>query len=170
LVRSVLNTTLVLVVQIKPDQWIQLNGRWVLNDFNLAKILTWNPVEQENCNVASGYSGNRFQAPEQLNEDSPRSEKLDVFALGNMLGFLLTQDGPFPDLSGDSVEEEVAKGRIWKITDPKILKSKHPFDVNVRKAMEMCLVVDPKKRPSAQTVADMLRKALSKYKKSKLSQ
>lgn len=168
-VRPVLIITLVLVFQIKPDQWIQLNGRWVLNDFNLAKFLSWDPVEQENCNVASGYSGNRFQAPEQLNKDSPRSEKLDVFALGNMLGFLLTQDGPFPDLSDESVEKEVAKGRIWKITDPKLLESKHPFDVNVRKAMEMCMVVDPKRRPSAQAVADMLRKALSKYNKSKRS-
>ena len=181
-------------MDIKPDQWILLDGRYKLNDFNLARFLTWDPVKQQNCDVASGYSGGRvscyrknrhvhvtvsfssltsaltlqYQAPEQFIEKSPRTEKIDVFALGNILGTLLTQEYPFPEVSyDDGVEDVVTEGAIWKITDPDILNSEHPFDVNVRKAMEMCLVFEPEKRPNAQEVADFLRNALSEYQKSK---
>jgi serine/threonine protein kinase len=42
-------------MDIKPDQWILLDGRYKLNDFNLARFLTWDPEKQQNCNVASGY-------------------------------------------------------------------------------------------------------------------
>jgi len=101
------------------------------------------PVEQENCNVTSGYSGGCYQAPEQFLEESPRTEKFDVVALGNIFGYLLTEESPFPDWSGNSVEDAVSEGVIWNITGPKILSSKHPFDVNVRKAMEMCLKFAP---------------------------
>jgi len=155
-------------MDIKPDQWIKLNGKYVLNDFNLARFLTWDPVEQENCNVASGYSGGRYQAPEQFLEESPRTEKIDVFALGNIFGYLLTEESPFPDWSSDSVEDAVSEGVIWNITDPKILRSKHPFDINVRKAMEMCLKFAPEERPGAQEVADFLRDKLKEYRQTKL--
>lgn len=44
---------------IKPNQWIYLNGRYMLNDFNLAKFLTWNPEKKRNCGRATGYSSGR---------------------------------------------------------------------------------------------------------------
>lgn len=159
-------------MDLKPDQWIPLNGRYVLNDFNLARFITWDPIAKEYCGVADGFSGGRYQAPEQLiedaEEDSPRTDKIDVFALGNVLGFLLTEEWPFPELSGDAVEEVLSKGAIWNITDPKILDSTHPFDVSVLKAREMCLQFDYRKRPQAQQVADFLRQALDEYNESKL--
>jgi hypothetical protein len=58
---------------------------------------------------------------------------------------------------------------MWEITDPEILESNHPFDVSVRKAVEQCLVFDPEKRPHAQKVSDLLRKALDEYNQSKKS-
>lgn len=85
------------------------------------------------------------------------------------MNFLITGERPFPDLIGRQVQDTVSNGTMWKITDPKILESKHPFDVNVRKAVELCLVADPEKRPHAQKIADLLRKALDEYKQSKRS-
>lgn len=149
------------------DQWIKLDGRYKLNDFNLARFLTWNATKEENCNVASGYSGGRYQAPEQFIEESPRTDKIDIFSLGNVLGFLLTNEEPFEDVSADSAEDKVTQGEIWKITNAAILNSTHPFDVNVQKAMEMCLQFEPTKRASAQEVADFLQKALDEYNASK---
>lgn len=46
-------------MDLKPDQWIKLNGRYVLNDFNLAKFIAYNEEKQEYCNQASGYSDGR---------------------------------------------------------------------------------------------------------------
>jgi hypothetical protein len=44
---------------LKPDQWIKLNGKYVLNDFNLAKFIAYNEGKDEYCNQASGYSDGR---------------------------------------------------------------------------------------------------------------
>jgi len=46
-------------MDIKPNQWIQLNGKYMLNDFNLARFLTWDTVEKKNCHFTSGYSEGR---------------------------------------------------------------------------------------------------------------
>lgn len=46
-------------------QWIWLNDRFVLNDFNLARMLTWDPVNKTNCKVASGYSEGRVSSKRQ---------------------------------------------------------------------------------------------------------
>jgi hypothetical protein len=83
-----------------------------------------------------------------------------------VLGFLLTDENPYEDLSMDAAEAKIEKGEIWKIHDPKVLNSTHPFDVSVLKAMNMCLKVEPSERPSAQEVADFLRNALHEYKRS----
>ena len=154
-------------MDIKPDQWIKFDGRWMLNDFNLARMLTWDPVTQESCHTATGYSGSRYQAPEQYTEERPRTEKIDVWSLGNVLGFLLTNENPFENLSSDSAEEKIEEGEIWKIDDPKVLNSTHPFDVTLLQAMKMCLKFEPSERPSAQEVADFLRDALEEYSQSK---
>lgn len=48
-------------MDLKPDQWIKLNGKYVLNDFNLAKFITYNEEKGEYCNQASGYSDGRVR-------------------------------------------------------------------------------------------------------------
>ena len=56
------------------------------------------------------------------------------------------------------------KGGIWKVPE-KYRKSNHPFNVALSKAVEDCLKFIPEERPSAQNVADFLRKAREDYKK-----
>ena len=46
-------------MDIKPNQWIKFDGRWMLNDFNVAKFLSWDPQKKKNCRFASGYSEGR---------------------------------------------------------------------------------------------------------------
>ena len=46
-------------MDIKPNQWIYLDGMYKLNDFNLARFLSWDPVKKKNCHYASGYSEGR---------------------------------------------------------------------------------------------------------------
>lgn len=46
-------------LDIKPDQWILMNGKYVLQDFNLAQFLSWNSERQQNCGRAMGWKGGR---------------------------------------------------------------------------------------------------------------
>jgi serine/threonine protein kinase len=106
----------------------------------------------------------QWQAPEQFTSDYPRTEKADIFSLGYVLNFLLTQEKPFPELSGKETMEHVMKGGIWKVPE-KYRQSSHPFNVALSKAVEDCLKFIPEERPSAQHVAHFLRKAREDYKK-----
>ena len=42
---------------IKPDQWIMLDGRYMLNDFNRARFLAWDSVLNETCKFEVGKNG-----------------------------------------------------------------------------------------------------------------
>jgi serine/threonine protein kinase len=110
----------------------------------------------------------QWQAPEQFLRSAALTHKADVFSLGNVLYFLLTGNKPFHELNGEKAENEVCKGTHLKI-DESILKSRHPFDVSLQMAIDMCRVFDPEERPDAQSVAAFLRKALADYNQTILS-
>jgi serine/threonine protein kinase len=42
---------------IKPEQWILIDGMFKLNDFNLCKFLSWNPEQKQYCGYSYGYGG-----------------------------------------------------------------------------------------------------------------
>jgi hypothetical protein len=44
-------------MDIKPAQWILIDGMYKLNDFNLCKFLSWNPERKQYCGSSYGYSG-----------------------------------------------------------------------------------------------------------------
>jgi hypothetical protein len=46
-------------MDINPSQWLQLDGMYKLNDFNLARFTSWNPERKQYCGTASGYHGGR---------------------------------------------------------------------------------------------------------------
>lgn len=140
---------------LKPSQWIRIGNRWVLNDFNLARFLVWNPLKQENCHVTTG----------QFLENTPGNEKRDVVDLGAILKFLLTNKAPWEE--DEDIKDDVLNGSARKILDTSVLNSTHPYDIHVRKAMMASLIADPEERPHAQQVANFLREKLHEYQTSK---
>jgi len=152
-------------MDIKPNQWLSFNGTYVLNDFNLARFLSWNPELHENCGRATGYTGGRYEAPEQYTRDAPLTEKADVYSLGTVLYFLLTRNSPFQGKDRPEVTKILKNGGVLKLEDKRVLKSTHPFDVTVREVVKLLLNIDPQNRPSAREAADMIGKGLSEYKR-----
>lgn len=49
-------------MDIKPNQWIYLNGRYKLNDYNICKFLSWNVTSNEHCGHTSGYKTGRVRS------------------------------------------------------------------------------------------------------------
>jgi hypothetical protein len=64
---------------ISPRQWIHLDGMYKLNDFNLAKFLSWDTERNQNCGNASGYRGGRVSLALNENVSSDCSCKSDTF-------------------------------------------------------------------------------------------
>jgi hypothetical protein len=46
-------------MDIKPNQWIHLDGMYKLNDFNLCHFLAWNASSNDYCGTTYGYSEGR---------------------------------------------------------------------------------------------------------------
>lgn len=110
----------------------------------------------------------QWRAPEEYKYE-PETEKIDVFSLGYVLYFLLTNNFPFEDMKTVEANDYVAQGGRLNVTDEDILGSTHIFDTTVLKAMDMCFVYDPKDRPSAREVANFLHRAVQQIEALKIS-
>lgn len=76
--------------------------------------------------------------------------------------FLLTKSVPFESMESSDAYDYVAEGGRVEVKDENILNSTHPFDTAMLKAMDMCFVYDPKARPSARQVANVIKSALDR--------
>lgn len=85
---------------IKLDQWLMLPAQLdggdeitrraiVLNDFNCAFFLQYNPDTGEYCRQYRSLGGTVFRAPEELDGDYV-DDKMDVWPFGDILHILLT--------------------------------------------------------------------------------
>ena len=96
-----------------------------------------------------------------LTERVPLTEKVDVYALGNLLFHILTTHSPRGKMKAyrmEAVRLEVLAG-IPPPIPKEILSSKDPAVVAMKKGMEMCFAKDPKDRATAREVADLLMDA-----------
>jgi len=144
---------------IKPDQFIMVDGDFKLNDFNRARFLTWNPKKHEHCGFKVQKNGGQWRAPEEFRYDF-ETEKVDVYSLGNVLHFLLTGITTFHPYEKNAVDY-VLKGERPPIHEL-VVNSKDPYNIAMVKAIRMCWEEDPKKRASAKEVAAVLKDGLDK--------
>jgi serine/threonine protein kinase len=103
----------------------------------------------------------QWRAPEEYKYE-PETEKVDVFSLGYVLYFLLTDKFPFEGMKSQDANDYVAQGRHLTVSDEDVLGSTHLFETTVLKAMDMCFVSNPKERPSAREVANFLQRAVQR--------
>ena len=150
---------------IKPHQWILINGEYRLNDFNRNIFLSWNAALQRTNKFTFTDNEGLWRSPEEY-AFAKEDEKIDVWSLGNALYFLLSQGKvPFAttgiSLTTATVIERVKQGGHPTIKDENILRSKHPYDVAMLEAMKLCFIMDPKKRASSGEIRQLFSKALN---------
>lgn len=145
-------------------------GRPKLNDFNIAEFLRWNPETNETCGFSSRMHEPWWRAPEEMNTTTVAlkedmvllDEKVDIYALGNVLYHILTTHSPRGKMKRERMEVVrpfVAQGIAPQLPEP-YASGTNPVHVAFRNAMALCFAKDPKERGSAEEVANLLTHAV----------
>jgi len=150
---------------------ITREGRPKLNDFNIAEFLTYNSETNEPCGFRSRLHEPWWRAPEEMNTNHTTfvNEKVDVYALGEVLFHILTTHGPRGKMKKhrmDEVRDIVRKGirpPMWEPfasggKDGKLRKN--PIVLAFMRALDLCFEMDPNKRGTSIQVARVLHKVL----------
>ena len=141
-------------------------GRPKINDFNIAEFLEYDPTTKNNatCKFPSRLHEPWWRAPEEMNMTHTIlvDEKVDIYALGNILYHTLTSHSSHGKQTRDrmdSVRPIVAAGIKTAIPDH-YANSKDPNVMAIIKAIELCWAKDPNDRATAEEIAMGLYDAL----------
>jgi len=152
---------------------IMSDGSPKLNDFNLAKFLTYDPETNEPCGFRANNPGPRWRAPEEMDmsQQTMVDEKVDIYALGGVLFHILTTHMPRGKITEDREKEVsaiVRKGIRPDMLEPYVsggtdgTLTKNPIVRAFMRAMDLCFESDPMKRGTSIQVARVLHEALVK--------
>jgi len=139
-------------------------GRPKINDFNIAEFLRYDPATNETCKFPSRLHEPWWRAPEEMNTTHtvPVDEKVDIYALGNILYHTLTTHsgrGKQKKERMAAIRPLVAAGIRPKIPDV-YANSTDPNVIAMVKAIDLCWEKDPADRGTAEEVAAVLYEAL----------
>ena len=157
--------------QINPRNIaIMAGGNPKINDFNIAEFLTYDPKTNQTCGFRSRLHEPWWRAPEEmdLSNEAFVDEKVDVYALGEVLFHILTTHGPRGKMKKyrmDEVRALVKKGippDMWEPYKSDEKLRKNPIVKAFLKALDLCFEMDPKKRGTSIQVARIFVDALTK--------
>lgn len=159
------------------------DGRPIINDFNIAKLLMKHNETGKTCRFYSSFPNPQWKAPEEQVLDGDENligyhppivdEKIDVYAMGNIFFRIVVGWAPWkrPEAERLYPEEKPLVARLKKHngTLPAIpstilveaKKDKALFDL--LSAMRLCYRFDPKKRPTAAEIVEFLDSAISRH-------
>jgi serine/threonine protein kinase len=147
---------------------VTLDNRAVLNDFNTAILQTVHNETGEVCPFYSHYPNPQWRSPEEqvgLQKSMPIvTEKVDLYGLGNVLFVLAVGIKPWMKSAKAKISPEerdlISHVKLFNGTIPgvpmRIQRSRDPAIQALLKAMYKCYRFDPKERPSARNIADLL--------------
>jgi serine/threonine protein kinase len=147
---------------------IVAGGKPKMNDFNTAEFLRYNPKTNQTCGFKSRLHDPWWRAPEEVTIGNTNllDEKVDVYALGNLLYHILTTLSPRGKTTMSTQHMEHARVVVAQGQQPRLRvefkDTKEPALMAIREAMGMCFEPDPTKRPSSRSVTTVLMHALAK--------
>ena len=147
---------------ITTDQYLSIgDDNFILNDFNRMRAIGWDKDKNEVCGFTISNNPGNWRSPEEYRYD-PETEKVDIYSAGNVLYQVLTLQEPF-ELEGWSekqVHKAVMKGDRPHISQSLYRDSDDPKIQALVRAIDLCWKQDPRERPTAREVVDLLQSAL----------
>ncbi|OEU07523.1 kinase-like protein [Fragilariopsis cylindrus CCMP1102] len=151
---------------------IMRDGSPKLNDFNIAEFMTYDPKTNATCGFRSRLHEPWWRAPEEMDMTGTTmvTEKVDVYALGEVMFHILTTHSPRGKMKKHLMEDArslvregvrptmfepfLSGGTNGQLKQNRIVKA-------FMKVMDLCYEKDPEKRGTAIQVARILHKALA---------
>mmetsp|Transcript_10335 Transcript_10335/g.23178 ORF Transcript_10335/g.23178 Transcript_10335/m.23178 type:complete len:511 (+) Transcript_10335:27-1559(+) len=145
---------------ITPSQFIMIDGKYKLNDFNRCRFIRWNRTDDKPCSYFVGRNPGKFRSPEEYS-NAGQTEKVDIYSMGNVFYALLTEYWPFEGMEEKKAQEMILSGERPHV-DAELLNSKDSADVALIEAMRMCWRQDPIDRATATDVKQYLTAAMKR--------
>jgi serine/threonine protein kinase len=153
------------------------HGRPLINDFNIAVLMMKRNETGEACTFTSHYPNPQWRGPEeQVDENGKTSnfltEKVDIYALGNVMYRFAVGHAPWKHANGRSLtpdeKREIAKlkmtnGAIPDVPD-EVQHSQEPATKALLSIMRECYRRQPELRPTAKEIVEQLQTAIDDYK------
>ena len=153
------------------------HSRPIINDFNVAVLMMKRNDTNRACPFTSHYPNPQWRAPEEQVDESGKTsklltEKIDIYALGNVMYRFAVGASPWKKKDGRSLtpEEKLEIAQLKRVNGTlpyvpeEVRYSVDPATKSLLKIMRECYRHQPKLRPTAREVVDMLDKAIEEYK------
>jgi len=148
---------------ITPSQFIYIDGKWKVNDFNRCRFMREYKKDKSVCGFEVGSNPGKFRAPEEYAYEV-ETEKIDVYSMGNVFYAILSGMMPFEGLKQDKAKKQVMEGKRPKI--PSEVEESDDIAIQaILLATKECWRQDPKDRPSATEIRDKLKSVMDTIKK-----
>jgi len=147
---------------ITPSQFIFIDGRWKLNDFNRCRFMREHKEDHSVCGFHVGANPGKFRAPEEYNYEE-EDEMIDVYSMGNIFYAILAGEMPFEGQKESKAQKKVMNGSRPKIPD-EVLESDDSAIQALVSATKECWKQKPGDRPKASSIRDELKKVIDRIK------
>jgi len=138
------------------------------NDFNIAVMNRRRKDTEQPCGHPVLFESPLWRSPEEIRDDGAYvSEKIDIYAFGNILFQILTKHQPWTHLETEKPSiEEIAKkkmrGELPRMPE-KYTESANMAEQALYMATMLCYAFDPAKRPSAYQLSNALAKVYKEF-------
>lgn len=144
---------------IAPKQFLLLNGKYMLTDFNRCRLLKWNRYENRTCAFSVPKNPGKGRSPEEY-EYKVLTRAIDVYSMGNVFYYMLMGFKYFDGVKTQKAQKRVMKGERPELSS-EVLRSRDLAIQAIVRAMQLSQAQEPADRPTAREVSQYLLNVLN---------
>ena len=148
---------------ITPSQFIYIDGKWKVNDFNRCRFMREYKKDKSVCGFEVGSNPGKFRSPEEYAYEV-ETEMIDVYSMGNVFYAILSGLMPFEGMKQENAQKRVMDGKRPKFPS-EVLESDDLAIKGIVAAAKKCWAHDPEERPPATEIRDELKTLMERIKK-----